>query len=75
MHSLFTFARFYPAFAISIAIAFIQAGMYFQRRRTKARFYLFGVAMFFIATAILWLVLRGDLYSDQWVRSLLQSTP
>jgi hypothetical protein len=68
MHEIFFLVRIYPYWTIPFAMVLAQLAIFFRRRGSGLRFPLWGMVGILIATAIIWVVFRGDLHSDQWVR-------
>lgn len=73
MHLIFLAVRTFPFWAVPVAIVFGQLGVYFWRRRSGLRFVFFGCAASLVIGAIAWIVFRGDLHSDAWVRAVLEN--
>jgi hypothetical protein len=70
MHSIFTLMRLYPFWSVPLAAIFVQLGIYFRRRTSSLQWSCFGMAGLLVLTALIWIVGRGDLHSDQWVRAV-----
>ncbi len=70
MHNVFMLMRYLPFWAIGLAIAFLQAGVYLRRRESRAQWGCFAFAGILILVAGGWLFYRGDRFSDRWVRSI-----
>lgn len=71
MHSLFVLLRFYPYWALPAAFVIVELGMHYRRRKQKTQWVVFGISGVLSLTSLLWIVFRGDLHSDRWVRILL----
>lgn len=69
MHILHILGRVYPFLAMALGLSFVQFALFFRRRESRLwwAFAVFGVAAF--GSMIAWFVLRGDLHSDEWVRT------
>ena len=70
MHSVFTIFRFYPYWALPVALIFAELARHFHRRGKFAKWYCLGMVGLLFALTIVWFVYRGDLNSDAWVRSM-----
>jgi hypothetical protein len=70
MHFIFLLARIYPYWALPLAVLFYQLAIYFRRKNSGLQWVFFGAIAFCAVTTGLWIVFRGDLRSDIWVRSL-----
>lgn len=68
---MYFLARYYPFIALGALVIFGELAWIFHRKRQGARWIFMALCLFFFVTGILWLVFRGDLYSDQWVRELI----
>lgn len=68
MHTIYAIARFYPFWAIPLAVIIFQIGVHFRRRARPAQWTCFAMVGVLILTGIAWLVYRGDMNSDRWVR-------
>ncbi len=71
MHTIYTFARIYPYVALALAIILFELGIYFHRRMSKLRFFVWALTVLVVIGIILWLVFRGDINSDKWVDELV----
>ncbi|MCM2277282.1 MAG: hypothetical protein NDJ89_04345 [Oligoflexia bacterium] len=71
MHFVFLLARTFPWWAVPMALVFGQLTVFFWRRRSPLRFPAAMVSVGLVVGAVLWIVYRGDLHSDRWVRALL----
>ena len=74
MHALFSIVRFYPYWALPVAIILAETGFYFRRREKPARFYFFGFSGLLVLGIACWFVFRGDINSDAWVRAFTFSS-
>lgn len=73
MSLIYLAARTFPFWAIALAIAVFPAILHFRRRGKKTFFVLWGgFAGGLILLAITWIVMRGDLHSEAWVRTWLE---
>ncbi len=70
---VFFIARFYPFFALAFALLFFDLGRHFRRRKDRRQWGFWAVCGFFLLTTLLWLVFRGDMNSEKWVRQVLGS--
>jgi hypothetical protein len=70
MHLIFTFARIFPALAIPSVAIFIELGIYYRRKASKMQYYMFGFAGTTVFLVLMWLFFRGDVHSDQWIRTV-----
>lgn len=71
MHILYIIGRLYPFLAAAIVVLLVQIGIHFRRRRDPRAIPFWVFSGFLILSALLWMVFRGDLYSDQWLNALL----
>ena len=71
MHWLFAMVRFFPYWALPIALVLLETGVYFKRwKRWKPQFLCWGIAVVFLLAIGTWFFYRGDMNSDQWVRMM-----
>jgi hypothetical protein len=70
MRFVYVLARLYPYLAVAFIIALTQLGIYFRRKRMNAQWYCWGVSAILGIGIIAWFVMRGDLNTDEWLRSL-----
>jgi hypothetical protein len=73
MHFFFTFARIYPAWAVPTAFIFFELGIYYRRKASKLQYYLWGITAIQILLLLVWLIFRGDINSDLWVRAVVDA--
>lgn len=69
MHLIYTAMRFFPWWALPLALVIGELGVFFRRRASRTQFACFGVAGVLVLSALAWFFFRGDLHSDRWVRS------
>ncbi|MGZ3689001.1 MAG: hypothetical protein ACXVBW_11910, partial [Bdellovibrionota bacterium] len=69
MHTIFMMARFYPYWALPLAVLVGDIGLYFRRKKNDIQWALWSLAGFLVLGIIVWVAFRGDLNSDQWVRT------
>jgi hypothetical protein len=73
MHHFFTIARIYPYWAFPLAIVLAELGIFFKRRKNSTRSYFCWASVVVLGIGFfLWFYYRGDLNSDQWVRSMVE---
>jgi hypothetical protein len=64
--------RFYPFWAVPLALVFFEMGTYYYNRRERIGFlFFYGITAMFIITSILWLVFEGYWRAGPFVKSLL----
>ncbi len=62
----------YPFWALPAILLFVELARYFYRRNL-GRALLFAFVAFLLTIALgLWIGFRGDLHSDEWVRTWLE---
>ena len=71
MHAIYFIARLYPFIVIPLVVIFIELGFFLRRQRSSVQHVCWLLSLFCVSSAVLWIVFRGDLNSDQWVRALL----
>ncbi len=71
MHTLSIVLRYYPYWAIPLALIIGELGIHFRRRKKSAQWNFFAVSAALFVGLVLWLVFRGDLNSNSWARTLL----
>jgi hypothetical protein len=70
MHVLFTLARLFPYWALVVAFALIELGVFFKRRRKRGKQWgCWLVALLFVGLIVAWFYWRGDLHADKWIRA------
>ena len=72
MRFVFLAVRVYPFWAIPMAAIFWQLARLFRRREYGWHGWFYGITLFFLLTAAVWVWFRGDLNSDRWVQSFVQ---
>jgi hypothetical protein len=70
MHHVYFLARIYPYWALPLAFVMGQLGLHFRRRKFKVQYSFWGMLVLLIVSSLIWIVFRGDLNADQWVRIL-----
>lgn len=70
MHAIYFLVRIYPYWAFALALALLQLAIYFRRRKKNIQYSFWAIIIYLLASSVTWIVLRGDLHSDQWVKSV-----
>ncbi len=73
MHFVFTFVRIYPAWAVPTAFIFFELAIYYRRKNSKMQYYMGGLVGIQLLLLFLWLIFRGDIHSDYWVRAVFDA--
>ena len=73
MHIIFTLARIYPAWSLPTAFIFFELVIYYRRKNSKMQYYMGGLVGAQVIILLLWLIFRGDLHSDSWIRALIEA--
>lgn len=73
MHILYVIGRIFPFFAVPLALALCQFALFFRRKGRKVFKVYFGIAGLLVLLSLLWIVFRGDVNSDKWIRALTMS--
>lgn len=68
MTFLHTVLRIYPYWSIPAALICIELGVVLKRRHVKLFWIPMVLGVLFLATCVLWIVNRGDLHSDLWIK-------
>ncbi len=71
MHIVFLALRIYPFWAIPLAVVLLQVLIFLKRRKSGKLLPVMLFIGFLVLTSLLWVIFRGDLYSDQWLWDLL----
>lgn len=72
MHWVFATVRFFPYWALPLVLVFFETGVYFKRRNKKRRWAACWAVMVLLFAGIgTWFAFRGDVHSDQWVKTAL----
>ena len=72
MHSVFVFVHFYPVLAIPAALGALQVAIHFKRKNQRTPMVLLLLAAAFcVLTSVGWMIFRGDLHSEAWIRALI----
>lgn len=58
--------------AIALVVPLAQMGIHYKRRQDSKQHIYWSISGILIVSAVLWLVFRGDRYSDQWLDLLLK---
>jgi len=70
VQALHTFLRFYPFIGLALMLGLIEIGRHFRRLRDSRQWLFFLPAGFVFVTIMIWIFFRGDIHSDQWLKSL-----
>ena len=70
MYLFYTMMRLFPFWAVPLALVCGEIGMFYYRKQSWIRYYIWSVGGFLVLATLLWLIFRGDLYSDQWMNYL-----
>jgi TctA family transporter len=71
MSTVFLLARIYPYWALALVLVLFQLFVFYKRRKHPLRFSVLGMMVFLVIGIFAWFIFRGDLNSDDWVRSLI----
>lgn len=71
MHVAFAMLRYFPLWALPMAFVSGELGVALKRRGYGVAYALLGGSIVLVVFSILWLIFRGDLNSDKWVRMVL----
>ena len=69
MHLLFLLLRIYPYWALPCAFVVAEVGVFFRRKKSPVQFIAWLAVLTLIVSSVLWIVNRGDLNSDKWLRN------
>jgi hypothetical protein len=70
MHLIYIGGRLYPFLAIAMVVFFAQLALFYRRTKSSSQFFFWGVCGFFCISAVLWVVFRGDIHSDEWLNAI-----
>ncbi|NDF14203.1 hypothetical protein EB061_02630 [bacterium] len=68
MSLLFLLIKVYPAFGLVLGLLFFDLARTLKRGANKAWIGVIGLSGLCFATAVLWVMFRGDRHADQWYR-------
>ena len=68
MHLIFTLARLFPYWGLAVVLLSGQLGVFFRRKGSVLQWYCWANAGFYGFMILLWLVFRGDMNSDAWIK-------
>jgi len=71
MHTIYELARYYPFWAIPMALISGEFGLFCRRRESPAQWIFWCITGGFILTTLIWIIARGDANSDKWVKAFL----
>jgi ABC-type polysaccharide/polyol phosphate export permease len=71
MHLIFLAARIYPFWALPMAIVVAQLYFFFRRRNSNIQYSALAGIMMLLGGIVAWFFFRGDLNSDQWIRTVV----
>ena len=60
----------FPFWAVPLAFILFEVGFFYKRRKSEARVVFFGASGFLVVLALTWVVMRGDLHAEAWVRAM-----
>ncbi|HCM39581.1 MAG: hypothetical protein A2Z97_07720 [Bdellovibrionales bacterium GWB1_52_6] len=69
MHLIHWLMRFFPYWAIPAAFILGELALHFRRKKSAVEWFCWGMVLLLIILIVLWVAMRGDLHSDQWVKS------
>ncbi len=70
MRYVYLLLRIYPYWAIPLAAVFVQLAIFYNHRQNKRKYVAGGFAGVLLLTVVLWVVFRGDIRSDLWLRAV-----
>jgi hypothetical protein len=70
MHVLYALVRFFPYWALPVALIVAELGRFYRRRQSQNQYWCWTASVALIVFTVFWFVLRGDQNSDNWVRAL-----
>ena len=72
MNLVYLAVRIFPFWAIPLGVALVPAIIHYKRRKKMRMFFIWGAstAVLFLLS-ITWVVMRGDLHAEAWVRAWL----
>jgi TctA family transporter len=73
MHFIFLLARIYPFWALPMAIVLAQLAIFFRRRESGLQYSSMAGVVLLTAGIFAWFFFRGDIHSDDWVRTIFGS--
>ena len=74
MHWLFFTLRFFPYWALPLVLVLWETGVYYKRRNIgRGKLICWGVDFLLIVAICSWFFFRGDVHSDDWVKSFLNN--
>jgi len=68
MNLIFTLILYYPVWAVPVALAAIQLGVHYRRRKSRNQFFCWFLAFLMLASSGAWVYYRGDAKGAQWLR-------
>ncbi len=71
MRLIFASVRLFPYFAFPIAIILAEVGRHYRRKHSPKQWTCWGVAFGLMLLTVLWVVFRGDVNSDHWVKAVI----
>jgi hypothetical protein len=74
LYSFLFLVRYYPFWAIPVALLFFEMGTYHYHRRERILFvFLYGGSTFLVVTAILWVVFEGYWRAPPILKRLIEN--
>jgi hypothetical protein len=72
MHLIYAAVRFFPWWALPAAFVLGELGIYLRRKRSRTQRFCWAAVSVLVALSVCWFFFRGDLHSDNWVRTVVQ---
>ncbi len=68
---LYNLVRFFPYWAVPLAIVLVDLGIYFRRKKKPSYRWVLFLSAVLVILSLVWVITRGDRNADRWVGKFL----
>ena len=73
VYSVLFMVRYFPFWAVPLALIFFELGVYhYNRRERSGTLTFFGAAAFLVIVTILWIVFEGYWRAGPWIKQFIE---
>lgn len=73
MYLLYLAFRLYPVIALCLILVLVEVAFHYRRKRDIRQWYCVALGVLLFISSVVWLVFRGDLHSDDWLKAITGS--
>ncbi|MGE0616089.1 MAG: hypothetical protein AB7P04_10650 [Bacteriovoracia bacterium] len=64
---IYAAVRFFPYWAVPLAIVLADIGLYFRRKKSRTQWFFWFTTGLCLLLTLIWFIYRGDMNSDRWL--------